>query len=195
LLHIHIPKTGGTSLVHWIKALDPDAKKLCKRAHQPASYISENHPSEFANYYKFAIVRNPWARAVSLYHYRQISTELQPPHWPSRKEIDSLSFREVVLKSLERSPEEERVQWLEPSCYFWLNINDDIAVDHICKLESIQRDINLMCEKLEIKGPALPHKNKSKHAHYVKYYDDETRDIVARKYAKDIEHFGYTFGD
>jgi len=39
----------------------------------------------------------------------------------------------------------------------------------------------------------LPHDNRSDHAHYREYYNDETEAIVERHFARDIERFGYTF--
>ncbi|MCP3890269.1 MAG: sulfotransferase family protein, partial [Desulfobulbaceae bacterium] len=66
-------------------------------------------------------------------------------------------------------------------------------VDDIGKLENLQEDFDLFCQKVGIRV-ALPHKNKSRKKHdYKKYYDNKTRDIVARRFRRDIETFGYTF--
>jgi hypothetical protein len=41
----------------------------------------------------------------------------------------------------------------------------------------------------------LVHINKSDRRDYREYYDEETADVVARIYAKDISHFGFSFED
>jgi hypothetical protein len=41
----------------------------------------------------------------------------------------------------------------------------------------------------------LPHTNQSPHRHYTDYYDDETYEAVRQAFQKDIDYFGYRFGD
>jgi hypothetical protein len=66
-------------------------------------------------------------------------------------------------------------------------------IDFIGKIENLQNDFNTICDNIGIPRKPLTQRNKSKHDHYSKYYDKETRDIVASRFAEDIEMFGYKF--
>ena len=63
------------------------------------------------------------------------------------------------------------------------------------RFENLQQDFDTFCDKVNIPRQVLPHKNKSERKHYTEYYDNATRELVERMYAKDLEYFGYKFGD
>ena len=69
-----------------------------------------------------------------------------------------------------------------------------IGVDFVGKLENYQSDFNRICDRLKISRIKLPHVNQSKHKNYTKYYNNDTRKMIAEHYAEDIEYFGYDFG-
>ena len=92
-------------------------------------------------------------------------------------------------------PQYHWIKWhMHSQLTFIVDVNDNVRVGDILRFENLSEDWDKLCEKhgwdLE-----LPHTNKSPGKHYTEYYDDKTRDMVARRYAKDIEYFNYKFGD
>ena len=63
LVFIHVSRTGGSSIK---TALNLHDKQYNEHYHLDSSYI----PKECKDYFKFAFVRNPFDRFVSLYHFR-----------------------------------------------------------------------------------------------------------------------------
>ena len=69
-----------------------------------------------------------------------------------------------------------------------------ICIDEIVRFENLQKDFDRVCNKIGIPLQKIPHKNKTEHKPYWEYYNDETREIVAKKFEEDINAFGYEFG-
>jgi len=166
--------------------------------------ISDLLNNENANYFKFSFVRNPWDRVVSLYFYlkerKEFDSDIDFKKWLSIKfnkpwlsrDISTI-IRDFNLKRINGgrmgTPAElSQVGWLS-------DIDSNFCMDFVGRFENLQEDFNTICDKIGIPRQQLPHHNKSKHKHYTEYYNDETREIVAEKHAKDIEYFGYEFGE
>jgi hypothetical protein len=68
-----------------------------------------------------------------------------------------------------------------------------IIVDFVGRYESLEHDSRVVLNMLGLPDAFLPHENRSSHGDYRDYYSDLTRRIVADRYQRDIEHFGYRF--
>lgn len=184
-IFIHISKTGGTSIEHALNPNVPLDKPSISDAtgntrfigkHWSAKRYKREHSDEYKNYFTFAFVRNPWDRMLSNYKFLKLidwidcsfDEWITNPTWG----FDAYSYEGMICDN-----------------------SGLIIVDYIGKFETLQQDFNIVCDKIGISQQQLPHTNKTKHKHYTEYYDDETREIVAEKYKKDIEYFGYEFGE
>jgi len=69
------------------------------------------------------------------------------------------------------------------------------TIDFIGRFENLQQDYDVVCDKIGMPSKKLQVFNSTPHKHYTEYYNDETVGIVAELYSKDIEYFGYKFGE
>jgi hypothetical protein len=162
-------------------------------------YAVKYQPEDWARYFKFTIVRNPWARLVSCYQDKIIRLKPTASNLRSAKHGNNLRWQLNLQKPsfkefLEIVTKAENIQADD----HWDTYHNRVVfedVDFIGRLENIQEDFNTICDKLGIPQLELPHRNKSKHKHYSEYYDDESIELVAKAYKKDIDLFGYKFGE
>ena len=148
--------------------------------HASALQIRELLPNGiFSNYFKFSFVRNPWDWQVSLYHFaQQKDTHFQNESIKQMSFSDYLNWRVTSDLKLQKD--------------FLTDESDNLLVDFVGKMESIEKDFQTVCERLDI-NISLPHKNTSVHKPYQEYYDKKLKNLVAEHFRPDIEMFGYTF--
>jgi hypothetical protein len=182
----HIPRTGGTSI-------DSVLKKFCEPNQRIHNDIITDLKSCSNDYFKFAFVRNPWDLVVSGYHYIWYSDAMV--WWRVGVRSKPLSFNDWIRsKYFRRPPGWEKIRCYRGDQLCWITDYDgNIIADFIGRFENLQGDFDIVCDKIKIPCQKLPHKNKTHHKHYSEYYDDETREIIAKKFKKDIDFFGYEF--
>ena len=188
-IFVHLRKTGGTSVQDFFTGDSDVSKEPGNKHFEPKDYYRDS-PKKWNDYFKFSFVRNPFCFLVSYYNFRMrmMNGELGRVELFMNEEYKNSCFEEWIKERFFGDPR------IRPQVE-QLSINNKIAVDFIGRFENLQEDFNIVCDKIGIPQQQLPHKNKTKHKHYIEYYNEETRGIVAEKYAKDIEYFGYEFGE
>ena len=237
-LFVHIPKAAGQSVesvfvqrsgLTWetrstllLKPNHNSDKGPPRLAHLMASeYVGLGYmsPDEFAQYFKFSFVRNPWSRLVSEYNYRRMQGVEQ-----YQQEFKRFLFEEFPKACADDyATSQDYYRHVIPQWKFLYDENGKCLVDFIGKFESLQQDFDQVCQQLSIPQTMLPHKNitairgdglsalkqklikyifhtlsinhqgSSVKPHYSTYYDNESQAFVADYYHKDIELFNYQF--
>ena len=154
LVFIHISRTGGSSIK---TALNLHDKKYNEYYHLDSSYI----PKECKDYFKFAFVRNPFDRFVSLYHYRPKGLSFSD--W-----LDSINL--VYVQQVDYGLDK---------------------LDFVGRYENLQDDFNKHFEgKLTIENPTQS-SSIVKNKHYSEYYNNSTIEKVKQLAKDDLEVLNY----
>ena len=157
-IFIHIPKAGGSSVEN---LLAPNISRRTENdlwmgfvslyynkyqtgglQHLLAKQVQQEIDSQvFETYYKFSIVRNPWAKAVSQYVYMSSRKDL-------RKFINMKSS-DTFLEYLKLIRLREHVQW-KKQVDFILDDNGHQLVNDLFKLEEISNHLVKLTKKTGI---------------------------------------------
>jgi hypothetical protein len=158
--------------------------------HLPARILRELVPEDtWSSYYKFAFVRNPWDLVASTYHFLRQMFRKEPATASGDGDIAfiiaSLDFTNYVRARPYFASENGLLPYI-------CDREGNLLVDFVGRVERIDEDFAHICRRIGIDGQ-LPRINEAPRAHYREYYTAETRDMVAREFARDIEMFGYEF--
>lgn len=139
----------------------------------------------WGEYLSFTTIRNPWERIVSCYHYGLKNPQLTL----GRAANAAKDFKHFV-----RMPRMDRIFFSKfNASAFVFGENGERLVSKVIKLETLAADISPLLRDIGL--PEIPeaHINATEHGDYRGYYDDETRQLVASIFRKDIELGEYEF--
>ena len=153
----------------------------------------------FADYFSFVIVRNPWDRYYSFFKYykeyakkyknKDESITWNAPEINQGKMCEKLFANktdEIVLQNIIiKSPHQSN---------YYANENGEIMVSHIAKFENLNEEFELLCNQVNVNYLQLSHGNKSAiKGSYYNIYTKETINLVAEKEKDVIQLKGYKY--
>jgi hypothetical protein len=221
-IFIHIPKTAGVSVLTALQehdaALDFMERDVWPRffasprgvecyrqlrgffslntmvhfqnQHFPAKILRELVPEEvWSTYFKFAFVRNPWDLVVSTYHFSKQMFRQDVTAAAGDPDIGFLIASLDFTNYVRARPYFASERGVLP---FITDKEGKLLVDFVGRVEQIDLDFAHVCRQIGIEAK-LQRVNDAPRAHYREFYTPETRDLVAREFAREIEMFGYEF--
>jgi hypothetical protein len=170
---VHVPKSAGSSIGEWLK-IHNHARQLSEWYEHPKLETMTTEPT-----WSFAVVRNPWDRTVSFYHFLKNIHEMyknKEPYPPFDSWVENLEDFKLT-STWWFTPATPQVEWTH-------------NVDLVLKYENLSTEFKQIQDMFESTDP-LPNLMITQHNHYTTYYNSTTENIIANIFSKDIEAFGY----
>jgi hypothetical protein len=196
-IFVHIQKTGGNSIRYalGVELNDPHKHFLALELKQlyggPA----------WAQAFKFAFVRNPWDRLVSWWSFiddnrNSSATSAAPNNFFAYVLRRARTFEEFIsLCTDEIVDSDGRKCIFRNQLDYLVGEDGTVMVDFIGRFERLQEGFDEVTSRLGVPAAKLPRINTSRHLTYADYYTADMARKVGRLYRRDIETFGYQFGE
>lgn len=201
LLFYRIPKNASTSMMDHLGSFNlikKNQEKFIALADKKVyrNFFDPTHAkpdealrvfrNELSNYFSFCIVRNPWDRAVSMYHFALKYNIMELYGFKN-----DLTFEEFCNHLQDNKDDysiiatHKQVEWTRGR----------FPPKVILRFENLQEEFRDMLQEYNIRhiSPDIPHKNSTKHSHYKDYYTPETKKIISNVFEDDVDTFKYIY--
>lgn len=204
ILFIHIPKTGGTSIERQLYEMEDPKDRYSVESYYSTDINSQKlrnyslqhytfqdfifvFGEDIVNTYKtiFCVVRNPFDRIVSEFHYYYFAVKKTPVDDCTVDELKH-KFEKFCIKCFKGKLYNDNHH--APQYQFIVNSKEVVDTRiHILKFESLQHDFAKL-----FKFPLKYHELQSNRKLICsEYYTDKSHKLVADFYKSDFTFFGY----
>ena len=205
-IFVHIPKTGGTSMALALEAramkddilIGDTPKAIRRRARLDGADAAGKlwkhsmladidglvQLDQIQAAFCFTMVRNPWDRMVSYYHWLREQC-FRHPAVELSKSSDFSGFVNAL---------QTRISFAQAPYQRYMTASDGAEYCRLyIRLENLEEDTGPLWDHLGFRLD-LPVVNRSnRDGDYRSYYSDADADLVSKFCARDIERFGYAF--
>lgn len=154
----------------------------------------------------FCVIRNPWDRFISLYSYARMVESHYHSNLPRSKSdipfgehLDYEKLKDATLLDCAHMLVEGQLEhdrgwnhWLPQSNWILGNKGED-RVNYKLRFDYLKEDLSKFCREVGLESQPLARVNAFTRKAYRELFDSESRSIVAKYYAEDMERFRFVF--
>lgn len=151
------------------------------------------YPHEWERMFKFAVIRNPYERAVSAFEYLRVRERSSFPLRFLPKKPAFLAFLKRIPSVIDRKAPRHFATHVAPMVP---DVSDEsgLLLNFFGRLENIDQDVGYIGREIGI-DLTFPQQNRtmSRALSYRSHYTHQSRQLVEEIYGDDLEIFSYDF--